>query len=94
MTQRKDKQKVIGEAMSDEQIRAFLQGEPEAGVDADFHLLQRAYRSLREEDFARFIAFFRDEGRKLDARDPKGRTLAEIIASHGHSEGYLAALRG
>ena len=93
MTLRKDKQKVIGEAMTDEQVRAFLQGEPEAGVDPDYHLLQRAYRSLREEDFARFVTFFRSEGRNIDARDPKGRKLAEIIAAHGRAEGYLEALR-
>ena len=93
MTLRKDKKKVVGEPMTDEQVRAFLHGEPEAGVDPDFHLLLRAYRSLREEDFARFLDYFRAEGRNLEARDPKGRTLAEVIAAHGKSEGYLALLR-
>lgn len=92
MTERKDKKKVVGEAMTDEQVLAFLHGEPEAGVDRDFHLLLRAYRSLREEDFARFIKAFRDEGGNTEARDPHGRTLAEIISEHGKSQGYLRHL--
>lgn len=93
MSERKDKKKVIGEPMSDEQIRAFLGGQPESGLNADFHLLQRAYRSLREEDFDRFLDAFAETGGKVDATDPAGRTLADIIANHGQSAGYLAILK-
>ena len=93
MSERKDKKKVIGEPMTDEQVQAFLGTEPEAGVDADFHSLLRAYRSLREEDFRRFVAFFKDQGRNLAAPGPDGRTVADVMTRHGRSEGYLAALR-
>lgn len=92
MAERKDKKKVIGEPMTDEQVRVFLDGEPENGVDADFHVLLRAYRSLRIEDFERFLAFFSAQGRNLSATDPDGRTLAQIIAGHGSSGPFLKAL--
>lgn len=92
MSERKDKKKVIGEPMTDEQIRVFLGVQAEDGVDADYHALERAYRSLREEDFARFLAFFSSDGRNLEARAPDGRTLAEIIAGHPRSGAYLDAL--
>ena len=93
MSERKDKKKVIGEPMTDEQIRVFLDIEPEAGLNADFHALQRAYRSLREEDFARFLTFFTDAGRNPAARDPHDRSLADIIATHARNQGYLDLLR-
>ncbi|MBZ2189881.1 PA4642 family protein [Alcanivorax sp. JB21] len=93
MSERKDKKKVIGEPMTDEQIRAFLGGQPESGLNADFHLLQRAYRSLREEDFDRFLDIFTDAGGNVSATDPAGRTLADIIANHAQSAGYLDILK-
>lgn len=92
MAERKDKKKVIGEPMTDEQVRVFLEGEPETGVDTDFHVLLRAYRSLRIEDFERFLAFFGDQGRDLSATDPEGRTLDQVIAPHGTSAPFLKAL--
>lgn len=92
MSERKDKKKVVGEPMTDEQIRIFLNVEPEAGEDRDFSALLRAYRSLREHDFARFVEMFVAEGRNLDARDAEGRTLADILATHRLAEGYLAVL--
>ncbi|KZX85536.1 hypothetical protein A3716_24010, partial [Alcanivorax sp. HI0011] len=74
MAERKDKKKVIGEPMTDEQIKVFLDFSSEEGVDADFHVLEKAYRALRAEDFERFIGFFQENGRDINARDPKGRT--------------------
>ena len=70
MAERKDKKKVIGEPMTDEQIKVFLDFPSEEGVDADFHVLEKAYRALRAEDFGRFIGFFQAQGRDLNARDP------------------------
>ena len=59
MAERKDKKKVIGEPMTDEQIKVFLDFSSEEGVDADFHVLEKAYRALRAEDFGRFIGLSR-----------------------------------
>lgn len=93
MALRKDKKQVIGEDMTDEQIRRLLTAEPPAGIDRDFHCLERAYRGLRAQDFERFLAFFTAEGRNLRAMDARGRTLAEIVAGHANSTDYLSALR-
>jgi len=91
-TARKDKKQVIGEEMTDAQVRAFLVAEPPAGVDRDFHCLERAYRGLRAHDFARFLAFFTADGRNLDAVDAQGRTLKQLAAKHANGEDYVAAL--
>lgn len=93
MSERKDKKKVIGEPMTDEQIRFFLNGEPEAGVNGDFHKLQRAYRSLRAEDFERFVGFFVADGGNINAQGPDGKTMAQIIGQHPRFQQYLSALQ-
>lgn len=93
MSQRKDKRTVVGEPMTDEQILFFFNYPPEEGENPDFHLLLRAYRGLRPHDFERFVAFFRERGHDLDARDPKGRTLAQVIATHRNGVPYLETLR-
>lgn len=92
MALRKDKKQVIGEEMTDDQIRRLLITEPPAGVDRDFHCLERAYKGLRAHDFERFLAFFVAEGRNLQATDPRGRTLADVLATHANSADYVAAL--
>jgi len=92
MAERKDKRNVIGEPMTDEQIRLFLDLPPEEGENADFHVLIRAYRALRVEDFERFLAFFIEQGRDLRARDDKGRTLIEVMRGHGKNDDYIAVL--
>ena len=93
MAERKDKKKVIGEPMTDEQIKVFLDFPSEEGVDADFHVLEKAYRALRAEDFGRFIGFFQAQGRDLNARDPQGRTLLAHIDNHPKSSDYAELLR-
>ncbi|MDX1804839.1 MAG: PA4642 family protein [Alcanivorax sp.] len=93
MAERKDKQKVIGEPMTDEQIKVFLDFPTEAGVDGDFHVLEKAYRALRVEDFARLLAFFVEQGRNINACDPQGRTLLTLVSDHGRSKDYAQALR-
>ncbi|KGD65288.1 hypothetical protein Y5S_01181 [Alcanivorax nanhaiticus] len=93
MAERKDKKKVIGEPMTDEQIKVFLDVPSEEGVSSDFHTLEKAYRALRAEDFGRFIGFFKAQGRDLNARDPEGRTLLAHIADHKKCEEYADLLR-
>lgn len=89
---RKDKQKVIGEPMTDEQIAAFLNARPYAGESVEQHILTRAYRGLRAHDFERFIDMFRQEGFELDARDAQGKTFLQNIREHAQAEDYIAAL--
>ncbi len=93
MSERKDKKKVVGEPMTEDQIRVFLSGMPEQGENPDFHDLLRAYRSLREDDFAQFLTMFCAAGRDLNARGLTGKTLLETVSDHRKSGGYAQALR-
>lgn len=89
---RKDKAKVVDEVWNDERIRMFLDRLPPDGVDADFHALLTAYQSMRVEDFTRFVRFFRDAGRNLNAVDPAGQPLADIIGQHRHGAPFAEVL--
>lgn len=89
-----DKPKVIGEEWSDERVRSFLAIEPaDAGENADFHVLQKAYRAMRAEDFERFIGFFVEAGRNLDAVGESGETILDHILQHQSSTAYADALK-
>jgi hypothetical protein len=90
-----DKATVVDEIWDDVRVRSFLHRPPPSGAggDADFHTLLRAYRSMRPGDFERFIGFFVREGGRVDARDARGRTLAEVIAGHRHGQPFIDAMR-
>lgn len=89
----KDKQKVLGEVFDDDRIRTFLNFEPPDGVDADFHVLEKAYRGMKAENFETFLDFFSAAGRNLNARNPQGRTLLDIVSSHERAQNYITAIR-
>ena len=95
---RKDKQKVHDEIWDDDRVRGFLAksvptqaGTPFPG-DGDFYVLRHAYQNMRPGDFARFLRFYTAQGRNPQARDGKGRTLAEAIASHTGAAPFIELL--
>lgn len=89
-----DKPKVIGEEWSDERVKGFLAIEPyDTGVDPDFNALLKAYHAMRAEDFARFIGFFVEAGRNLNAKDERGQTLLDRVSQHRRSADYAEALK-
>lgn len=90
---RKDKKQVIGEPMTDEQIKVFLNAEPADNTPAPLHKLIRAYRSLRIEDFERFLNFFKAQDLPLDCRNEQGQDFAQLIADQRLAEPYLAAFK-
>ena len=90
---RKDKQKILGEVFNDEQVKTFLDGQPPEGVNLDYHLLERAYRGMNIENFETYLGFFTEAGRDLNATNPQGQTLLQIVSTHGHGEDYAAALK-
>src|SRR5690606_41940870 len=47
---RKDKEKVLGEHFDDERIKSFFTYDAPAGIDPDYHLLEKAYRGMRSEE--------------------------------------------
>jgi hypothetical protein len=92
MALKKDKQKVIGETLSDERIVSLLADLRATGCN-DHELVLRGYRALRAHDFKRFINLMKVEGLKTDMARPDGRTPAEIIAEQAYSTEYLEALK-
>ena len=83
--------KVTNEEWSDQRVLSFLCLEPAAGISADYHALEAAYRHMRATDFERFLKFFSEAGRNLDARDPRGRTLWDVISAHRHGTAFIEA---
>ena len=89
---KKDKQKVLDEVWTEDHVRSFLNVRSHDGTDEDFHMLLKAYQSMRASDFELFVGFFLAEGRKLDAAGPDGRTVLEIVKEHRLGADYAAIL--
>ncbi len=92
---KKDKQKIIGETLSDERLQALITAIPtptHAVKCRDHRILLRAYRHLRADDFARFLSFFVAAGLDLNGKDEAGNTLLSTINQHGHGAPYSEAL--
>lgn len=94
MSEKKDKKKVVVETFDDARIKTFLLAKPYGDVNADYYVLEKAYRGMNEENFASFVKFFVEAGRDLNAKNPQGLTIAQIVAQHRHGGEYLEALRG
>lgn len=92
MALKKDKQKVLGEHFDDERIKGFLLFEAPAGVNPDFHVLEKAYRGMIPENFSTFVTFFAAENRDINANNPEGKTLLELIKTHRHGKDYIDAM--
>jgi hypothetical protein len=92
-TLKKDKQKVLGEVFDSARVAEFLTAQAPAGIDVDFHALERAYRGMNIDNFVEFLELFSAAGRNLKATNPEGRTLAQIAAEHAFGSDYVAALQ-
>lgn len=90
---RKDKKQVIGEEISDEAIKAFLEPEPTDETPASLHKLIKAYRGLRADDFERFLGFFIEAGFDLNAKDAKGQDFVALIADQRQAEPYIELIK-
>ena len=91
---RKDKKQVIGDEISDDHIKTYLQFEPADGVTSpDLHKLVKAYRGLRVDDFERFIGFFVEAGLDLDGKDEHGKTFVELIADQRNAPEYIEIIQ-
>ena len=92
MALKKDKKKVLGEHFDDDRIRSFLLFEAPEGTNADFHVLEKAYRGMIEENFATFVQFFIADNRDINARNPQGQTILQIAKQHRHGQAYVDVL--
>jgi hypothetical protein len=92
MVLRKDKEKVLDEVWTEERVKSFLDLEPYGDVSADFHMLFKAYQSMRASDFALFVQFFQRQNRDINATNPAGETVLQLIAGHQKSSEFREVL--
>lgn len=90
---RKDKKQVIGAEVSDQQIRLFLLPEPADDTPPSLHKLIKAYRGLREHDFARFVELFSEAGYDLAARDARGHDFIDLVRDQRQATPYIEAVQ-
>ncbi|MCQ4286001.1 PA4642 family protein [Pseudomonas stutzeri] len=90
---RKEKKQVIGEEISDEAIKLFLEPEPADETPASLYKLIKAYRGLRVADFERFLGFFVEAGFDLNAKDAKGQDFVALIADQRQAEPYIELIK-
>ena len=78
---------------SDERVQSFLHMQPLDGESPDYHVLLKAYRGMVPEAFVRFIAFFVEAGRDLNAPGPGGKTILKLMQEHRHAGKYIQILK-
>ncbi len=84
---------VTDETWSDERVKSYLDMQPVAGENADYHVLVKAYRGMVPETFVRFVAFFVEAGRDLSAPGPSGKTLLKLMLEHRKATEYAQIMR-
>jgi ankyrin repeat protein len=90
---RKDKQKVVDEVWTEDHVKSFLNVKSHDGTAEDFHMLLKAYQSMKAEDFELFVKFCVEHGRDLNAIGKDGRTVLQIISTHRHGVEYADVLK-
>lgn len=93
MSLKKDKQKVLGEVFDDARIKTFLDIQPYGETNADFHVLEKAYRGMNIENFVSFIGFFLEQKRDINATNNDNKTLLQLVTEHRHGNEYADALK-
>jgi hypothetical protein len=89
---KKDKKAVIQEVITDALLEQFFSLQPPAGVERDYHILERAYRGLLAPDFVRFVDLFVSRGHNIAAKGAQG-TMLEVISTHRKGGDYAAAIK-
>jgi len=90
---KKDKEKVLDEVWTIDRVKDFLEVKPAEDIEADFHVLLKAYQSMRLENFEEFVELFAKQDRNINATNPKGQTALSIIESHRTSADYADVLK-
>ncbi len=90
---KKDKEKVIDEVWTEDHVRSYLNVRSFDADSDDFHMLHKAYQSMRASDFELFLQFFREQGRDVNATGRDGRSVLAIVNEHRHGAEYARLLR-
>jgi len=93
MALKKDKQKVLGEVFDEARVRGFLTIDEQEGVSTDYRLLERAYRGMKAENFNSFVTYFCESGKDINARNPEGLNILQVVAEHNQSSDYCDTLK-
>ena len=83
----------LNEDWSDERVKSYLDIRPYDDSPVDYYVLQKAYVALLPEHFERFIRFFVEAGRDVNARNQKGETFLDRVSRHAQASAFVAALR-
>jgi len=90
---RKDKEKVIDEVWTEDHIKSYLNVRSHDGTAEDYHMLIKAYQSMKADDFELFVEFFCTDGRDVNAIGKDGRTVLAVITTHRHGAPYADILK-
>ncbi|MEH6346357.1 MAG: PA4642 family protein [Bermanella sp.] len=90
---KKDKQKVFGGEWTEESMRFFLESKSHDGTDVDFINLLKAYQYMTADTFEEFVAFFKDEGHNVSAKNLAGESAMSVMASHAPGKPYSDVLK-
>ena len=89
---RKDKEKVLDEVWTEDHVRSFLNVRSHDNTAEDFHMLLKAYQSMRAEDFELFVGFFLADKRDINATGLDGRSVLAIVTEHRLGAEYAVIL--
>lgn len=88
------KTKIVDEIWDNDRIQSFLEYQPCPGDgDPNFHIMYRAYKYMRPDDFKRFLKFFLAQDGELQACDARGRTLVDIIKDHHRAAAFIEHIK-
>jgi len=90
---KKDMEKVLDEVWTKDHVKSFLGVRPHDNTDEDFHMLLKAYQSMRASDFQLFLDYFRDEDRNVNATGFDGRSVLAIVEEHRKGAEYAGILK-
>ena len=90
---RKDKKTVLDEVWTEDHVKSFLKVKSHDGSAEDFHMLLKAYQSMRVSDFELFVSYFCADGRNVNVTGKDGRTVLEMISSHRLGVEYADILK-
>ncbi len=93
MALKKDKQKVTDEVLDESRLRSFFELRPPEGVNADYNILERAYRGMTADYFDGFLDLFVAEGHDINATNTAGNTILSIVSQHQQAGDYIEALQ-
>lgn len=92
MALKKDKQKVIGEELSDERILETLSAFIASGLN-DFDLIVRAYRHFRLHDFERFLDALNARALPLNPSNAANKDIVTYLNEHANGKAYAQAVQ-